>query len=197
MYGVFLPYGRPELNIDQSAWKGKFPSQLRVKQYYEFSSSPIITFKALLVENKKSNSKGLRITLSETLFLITKFIINTRFRLSHLVLRTLGELGVESPPESVDEKLHIRCSMFWLKKLACKDQLECMFLPQLMHQGGTLNDFINAIGITGGRKDAREIVLYLREDWQYFLKLVTKLGETIAVHMPEIISILLQSSRSM
>jgi len=194
MYGVFLPHGRPELNIDQSAWKGKFPSQVRVRQYYKFSASPMITFKTLFDKNKVSSSTGLRITLSETLYLVTKFIINTRFHLSHLVKRILGELGVESPSGRVDEKLHIRFSMFWLKKLACDDQLKCLFLPEFMLPGGTIDDFINAIRITGGGEDEREIILYLKEDWQNFKKLVTKLGKSLAVQTPEISSILSQQS---
>jgi len=194
MYGVFIPQGRPKLNIDQSAWKGKFPSQVRVKQLYKFSTSPMITFKTLFDGNKKSCTTGLRITLRETLYLMTKFIINTRFHVSHLVKRILGELGVDSQSGMVDEKLHIRFSMFWLKKLACNDQLQCLFLPKFMLPGGTLNDFINAIRITGGGEEEREIILYLREDWQHFLKLVTKLGKTLAVQMPEITSILSQRS---
>jgi len=197
MYGVFLPHGWPGLDIDESAWKGKFPSQVRVKQYYKFSSLPIITFNVLLDEKKKSSNTGFRITLRETLYLITKFIINTRFHLSHLVKRTLGEPLVERPCGRVDENLHIRCSMFWLKKLACNDQLECMFHPEFMHQGGTLNDFINAIRIRGGGRDAGEVILHLRQDWRYFLQLVSKLEKTISVHMPEIISILSQCSLCM
>jgi len=65
-----------------------------------------------------------------------------------------------------------------------------------MHQGGTLNDFIYAIGIMGGGKDAEDIILYLRQDWQKFLKLVSKLGKTVAVHMAEINSLLSQRSSS-
>jgi len=196
MYGVFIPHGRPELNINQSAWKGKFPSQVRVRHYYKFSSSPMITFKTLLNGNKKSSRIGLQITLNETLYLITKFIINTRFHLSHMVKGILGELGNESPSERVDEKLQVHFSMCWLKKLACKDQLECRFRPEFMHQGGTLNDFINAIGITAGGEDADDIILYLRQDWHNFLKLVSKLGKTVGVHMAEINSLLSQRSLS-
>jgi len=194
MYGVFLPHGRPKLNIDQSAWKGKFPSQVRVKQYDKFSTSPMITFKTLFDGNKKASSTGIRITLSETLYLMTKFIINTRFHLSHLVRGILGELGVESPSGRVDEKLHIHFSMFWLKNLACNDQWKCMFFPECMLPGRTIGDFINAIGITGVEEDERDIILYLREDWQNFLNLVTKLGKSLALRIPEISSILSQQS---
>jgi len=194
MYGVFIPHGRPELNINQSAWKGKFPSQVRVRHYYKFSSSPMITFKTLFNGNKKSSRIGLQISLNETLYLITKFIINTRFHLSHMVKGILGDLGNESPSERVDKKLQVNFSMCWLKKLACKDQLECRFRPEFMHQGGTINDFINAIGITGGGEDAEDIILYLRQDWQIFLKLVSNLRKTVGVHMAKINSLLSQRS---
>jgi len=93
MYGVFLPWGRPGLNIDPSAWGGKFPSQVRVKQYYKFSTSPMITFKKVLHGQKKYSRTGLWITLPDTLDLITKFIINTLFHLSRQVSNILGDLA--------------------------------------------------------------------------------------------------------
>jgi len=196
MYGVFIPHGRPKLNINPSAWKGKFPSQVRVRYYYKFSSSPMITFKTLLNGNRKSTRIGLQITQDETLYLITKFIINTRFHLSHMVKGLFGELGNESPPEWVDEKLQVHFSMCWLKKLACKDQVECRLRPEFMHQCGTLNDFINAIGIRGLGEDADDIIFYLRQDWHNFLKLVSKLEKTVGVNMAEINSLLSQRSLS-
>jgi len=65
-----------------------------------------------------------------------------------------------------------------------------------MIQGGTLNDFINAITNTGGETETEEIIRYFKRDWQVFLNLVTKLGEHVAFDMAEINSQLSQRSLS-
>jgi len=196
MYGVFLPNGRPELNIDPWAWGGKFPSQIRVKQYYKFCSAPMITFKKVLHGKKKFSRTGLPITLPDTLDLITKLIINTRFHLARLVSNILGDLAKRSWSKMLDEQLLIRFSMSWLKTLACKNRLEFRFFPEFMPQGGTINDFIHAIRSTEGGQDSREIILRLREDWQKFLELASKISRIVAVNMAKINSILLQRSLS-
>jgi len=190
MYGVFLPHNRPELNIDPSIWHGKYPSQVRVKYYYKFSSSPLITFKNIWNKNMKCSGIGRQLTLRQTLYLITKFIINTRFHLSHQLRMVMGDFGIEGPSERVDQKLLVQFSMCWLKNLACEDQLECLFCPQFMIQHGTLNDFINAIVITGRGEKAGDIIQYLRRDWQSFLNLVAKVGKIVGIDMAEINSIL-------
>jgi len=154
------------------------------------------TFKRLLNGNKKSSRIGLQITLKQTLYLITKFIINTRLNFSQRLKWKLGDLENGSPWKKVDEKLQVHLSMCWLKKLACKDQLECQFRPEFMNQGGTLNDFINAIAVTRGGEKTESIILHIRGDWQSFLNLVTKLGKTVGVDMREINSLLSQRSLS-
>jgi len=65
-----------------------------------------------------------------------------------------------------------------------------------MIEGGTLNDFYNAIINSGGGRETEEIILYLRQDWISFLKLVNKLGELVGLDMAEINSLLLESSLS-
>jgi len=111
MYGLFVPNSRPELDINPLIWKGKYPSQVRVKYYYKFSSSPLITFKNLLIGKKNLCKIGLKITLKQTLYLITKFIINTRFHVSHQLNRILGDLGHGGQSEMVDKKLQVYMSM--------------------------------------------------------------------------------------
>jgi len=196
MYGVFVPIGLPELNINPSIWTGKFPSQVRVRYYYKFSSSPRITFRTLWNTNKKVKRIGLKITKKQTHYLITKFIINTRFHLSHRVKAVLRDLGSENQSDSFDDKLQVHFSMCWLKKLACKDELECHFRSEFMLQGGNINDFINAVGVMGDGKKREDIILYLRRDWQNFLNLVTKLEKLGAVRMAGINSLLSQRSLS-
>jgi len=107
-----------------------------------------------------------------------------------------GDLGNEGPSYRVDEKLQVLFSMCWLKKLACKDQLEFLFRPEFMPYGGTLNDFINAIRITGEGNEREDIILYLQWDWQNFLNFVTNVENLSAVHMAEINSFLSQRSLS-
>jgi len=195
MYGVFVPNGRPELNINPSVWDGRFPSQVKVRYWYKFSSSPRITFMTLWNRNRKFKRIGLKITQKETRYLITKSIINTRFHLSHQVRAVLGDLGSDIQLDSFDEKLQIHLSMCWLKKLACKDELECQFRSEFMRKGGNINDFINAVGVMGYGKEIEDIILYLRRDWQIFLKLVTKLEKFSAASMAEISSLLRQRSQ--
>jgi len=156
----------------------------------------MITFKKVLHGNKKFSRTGLPLTLPDTLDLITKFIINTRFHLARLVSNILGDLAKRSWSEMWDEQLLIRFSMSWLKKLACTDRLECRFFPEFMLQGGTINDFIHAIRNIEGEQDSSGVSLCLREDWQKFLGLVSKIGRIVAVNMAEINSILSQRSLS-
>jgi len=72
----------------------------------------------------------------------------------------------------------------------------CRFFPEFVLQGGTMKDFIYAIRSTEGGQDPSEIILCLRDDWQKFLELVSKIGRTDAVNMAEINSILSQKSLS-
>ena len=41
MYGVFMSDGLPKCNIEPNAWEGKFPAQVRVKQYFKFCNLPM------------------------------------------------------------------------------------------------------------------------------------------------------------
>jgi len=36
LHGVFVAAAEPRLNIDSQAWEGRFPSQVKVRRYYEF-----------------------------------------------------------------------------------------------------------------------------------------------------------------
>ena len=40
MYGVFMSDGIPKCNIKPNAWEGKYPAQVRVKQYFKFCNLP-------------------------------------------------------------------------------------------------------------------------------------------------------------
>ena len=76
-------------DIKPNAWGGKYPAQVRVKQYYQFCNIPWILCKGIF-EGSRGGKLGLRITKVQTLDLITKFIINTRVFLSHRIVIKLS-----------------------------------------------------------------------------------------------------------
>ena len=89
MYGVFLADGLPGCDIERDAWEGKYPAQVRVRQYYEFCNLPLRTFQNIF-EGNNGGKTAISITGEQTVNLIIKFIINTRMYLGHCVMTTLS-----------------------------------------------------------------------------------------------------------
>ena len=89
LYGVFLADSMPGCDIERDAWEGKYPAQVRVRQYYEFCNLPLRTFQSIFEENKMGKT-AIPITAEQTVNLIIKFIMNTRMYLGHCVMRTLS-----------------------------------------------------------------------------------------------------------
>jgi len=112
MHGVFLPDALPRRNIVPLAWGGKYPAQVRVKQFYKFNSIPWILFKDIFYDC--GSRTCLQLTTQQTLDLVTKFIVNTRVKLSHRVIEKLSEFEKNDAKVWIEETIQrLRCSMFW------------------------------------------------------------------------------------
>jgi len=94
MYGVFLADSPPGENLSPLAFGGKFPAQIRIRQYYKFSPLPKAAFKNLVWRDLNCGKMKLWMTGEQTLDLITSFIILTRLDLNHRIKCSLsGEMG--------------------------------------------------------------------------------------------------------
>jgi len=93
LHGVFVIDGRPKINIDAEAWGGRFPAQVRVKDFHRFSN-PLPEFhmrrifqgKRLLFQHSRLLKK------SETHALIAEFY-NNRHKKTHEQVVEFGEMG--------------------------------------------------------------------------------------------------------
>jgi len=177
IYGVFLPDGAPKRNIEVSAWGGKYPAQISVKQYFKFCPLPLHTFKKIFEGNDGAKT-SLRINTEQTLDLITKFIIHTRLVLGYCVLSRLsGMVGKNICPYWVKEKwMLLHNSSNWYTELIARDRLGFRFVPQYMLQGGTMQDFMSAIRSITVRGYLNESKTVISEDWRYFMKIISDLS---------------------
>jgi len=181
MYGVFLADGPPGRDLEPRVLGGKCPAQVRVRQCYKFCPLPWSTFKNLFEgNNAKGVKRGLRITAEQTLDLITKFIIETRLVLSHRVISNLsGDIGKQIKQIDEDwvrEKIqHLRYSLDWQKMVITGGALPFRFVPAIMAQGGTIDDFIWAVRSIDAGKEERNKTSFFHEDWKNFLHIIQEL----------------------
>jgi len=176
MYGVFLADGLPRCHIKPDAWGGKYPGQVRIKQYYKFCNIPWLLFKDIYSGNR-GRTLGLSITKEQTLDLITKFIINTRVFLSHrIVVKLSDEIKKNNDKVWMEEKrLRLNFPMVWWMKLITKKSVKFHFSPAHMRVGGTINDFVLAVRSKTNEKCAHESTRYFMQDWAILLEIIKEI----------------------
>jgi len=72
LHGVFVADGKPALNIDKNVWNGRFPAQVRVKEFYRFPTAlPIHVLKKVFKSKRLFQSSSM-LSRSETLLFISE-----------------------------------------------------------------------------------------------------------------------------
>jgi len=194
MYGVFLADGPPCCNIDPDAWGGDYPAQVRVRQYYEFCNLPLTTFKNIFA-GTRSGKIGVRITAEQTMYLFTKFIVNTRVFLGHRVMSILsGERDKDSDSDWAKEKLlHLHFPMTCWKELMVSEEIHFLLDSWSISRGGTINDFVLSIQIKGDSSSPRGSTRFFINDWKYFLRIFSEMiRRGLADRMEDLLEILKQ-----
>jgi len=77
MHGVFAPVAKPEMNIDATAWNGRFPAQVRIKNFYRFKDTlPVAILRSIFNEKKSC----CLLSRSDTLDIIKQYCYYNNFR---------------------------------------------------------------------------------------------------------------------
>jgi len=72
LHGVFMADGKPEMNIDKDVWNGRFPAQVRVKEFHRFPTPLPGHVLRKVVKSKRLFPSSSLLSRSETLLFISE-----------------------------------------------------------------------------------------------------------------------------
>jgi len=72
LHGVFVADGKPAMNIDKDVWNGRFPAQVRVKEFHRFPTALPVHILRKVFKSKRLFQSSSLLSRSETLLFISE-----------------------------------------------------------------------------------------------------------------------------